>query len=297
VEALFANYSPVYVDRQRAGRLAMRAHLVTDVGGFLRYLEIPGEEPPILWLHGLLCASTAELAPVAVQQPLISRRSVLIDFLGYEFSDRPLDFGYSLEDHAQTIVSLLDELEVLSCYLVGHSMGGAVAALVAAQRPHAVEALIMADANLEPHKGAGSVSNSIAGQPYEQFAVGGLPGMISMQEQPAWQDPHGLTAAHLGMVRILSSHGVHRSAQSLARGTDPTVRTLLKGLSMPRFYLYSEFGVLCEAELEAKKDLESAGVEYVMVPATGHQMGLQNPKGFALKIAEAIGRTAARTAI
>jgi pimeloyl-ACP methyl ester carboxylesterase len=67
----------------------MRAHLVADAGGFLRFLEIPGDEPPIVWLHGLLCASTAELAPVAVRQPLASRRSLLIDFLGYGFSDRP----------------------------------------------------------------------------------------------------------------------------------------------------------------------------------------------------------------
>jgi hypothetical protein len=62
------------------------------------------------------------------------------------------------------------------------------------------------------------------------------------------------------MVRILSPHGVHRSAQSLARGTDPTVRTLVKGLRMPRFYLYSEFGVLSGPEVEARKDLEAAGV-------------------------------------
>jgi hypothetical protein len=66
---------------------------------------------------------------------------------------------------------------------------------------------------------------------------------------------------------------------------------------MPRFYLYSEFGVLSEAELEAKKDLESAGVGYLMVPETGHQMGLQNPKGFAQRIAEAIGQTAAATGL
>jgi hypothetical protein len=30
-----------------------------------------------------------------------------------------------------------------------------------------------------------------------------------------------------------------------------------------------------------------------MVPQTGHQMGLQNPEGFALTIAEAIGQVAA----
>ena len=266
----------------------MRAHYAEDAEGFLRYLEIPGDDPPILWLHGVLCASTAELAPAAVQEPLAGRRSLLIDLIGYGFSDRPQQFGYSLADHARTVVSLLDGLQLDRCYLVGHSMGGTIAALVAAQRPQAVAALIMAEANLEPDV-EGGISGSIAGQSEEQFAASGLAQLIHAQEQLALQDHSGIPAAHLGMVRILSARAVHRSARSLARGTDPTVRSLLKGLPMPRFYLYGELSEFTANELEAKEDLQANGVEYLAVPKAGHPMGLQNPYGLAERVAQTIG--------
>lgn len=69
-------------------------HLPSD-GAFLRYVEVPGEDPPLLWLHGWQCSSTGELLPAAVQAPLRGRRSLLIDFLGHGHSDRPLAFPYT----------------------------------------------------------------------------------------------------------------------------------------------------------------------------------------------------------
>jgi pimeloyl-ACP methyl ester carboxylesterase len=112
---------------------------------FLRYIEVPGQGPPLVWVHGLMCSSTGELFPTAVQEPLWGRRSLLVDFLGYGYSDRPAAFGYALEDHARTIVALLDGLGIPRCVVIGHSMGGAVAALVAAVRPKIVSTLIVAE--------------------------------------------------------------------------------------------------------------------------------------------------------
>jgi pimeloyl-ACP methyl ester carboxylesterase len=267
---------------------AMRAHYVEDAEGFLRYLEIPGDDPPILWLHGLLCASTAELAPVPVQEPLAGRRSLIVDFFGYGFSDRPEQFGYSLADHARTILSLLDGLELERCYLVGHSMGGAVATLVASQRPDVVAALVPAEGSLEPDEEPDGLGQMIAGQSEEQFAATGLAELINSHEQLALQDHAGVPAAHLGMLRVLSARAVHRSAGSLVRGTDPTVRSLLKGLHMPRFYLYGELTEFTDQEREANEDLQASGVEYLAVPKAGHPMGLQNPHGFAERVAQAI---------
>jgi pimeloyl-ACP methyl ester carboxylesterase len=268
----------------------MRAHYAADAEGFLRYLEIPGDDPPILWLHGLLCASTAELAPVAVQPPLAGRRSLLIDLLGYGFSDRPQQFGYSLADHARTVVSLLDALELSRCYLVGHSMGGAIAALVASQRPDIVAAVIMAEGSLESdEEEPGDLGQSIADQSEEQFRASGLAGLINSQEQMARQDHSSVPAAHLGMVRILSPHAVHRSARSLVRGADPTVRSVMRGLRMPRFYIYGELTELTAEDLKVKEELRASGVEYLTVPKAGHPMGLQNPHGFAERVAQAIG--------
>jgi pimeloyl-ACP methyl ester carboxylesterase len=267
----------------------MRAHYAENAGCFLRYLEIPGNDPPILWLHGILCASTAELAPVAVQEHLAGRHSLLIDLIGYGFSDRPEHFGYSLADHAQTVLGLLDELRIDRCYLVGHSMGGTIAALVASQRPEAVAALVMAEANLEPVVEGGTISKSIAEQSEESFAATGLAEIIHSQEEAALKDHSGTPAAHLGMVRILSARAVHRSARSLVQGTDPTVRSMLKRLDMPRFFFYGEQSQFTSPEREAKNDLEACGVQYLAVPKAGHPMGLQNPQGFAEQVAQAIG--------
>jgi len=115
---------------------------------FIRYTEIPGDDPPLLWLHGLMCSATGELIQAAVQPELRGRRQLLIDFLGYGYSDRPTGFGYTLEDHARTIVALIEDLALTACGVIGHSMGGGVAILVAAARPHIVSPLILAEGRL-----------------------------------------------------------------------------------------------------------------------------------------------------
>src|SRR6478672_7608818 len=123
----------------------MKALFLPNDRAFLRYIEIPGDDAPLIWLHGWHCSSTGELLPAAVQAPLRGRRSLLVDFLGHGYSDRPLDFGYRLEDHARTIIALIDALGSSECGLVGHSMGGGVGVHVAAAVPGIVSVLIMVE--------------------------------------------------------------------------------------------------------------------------------------------------------
>src|SRR5438552_12986506 len=67
---------------------------------------------------------------------------------------------YALDDHAETVVTLLDKLGVRGCEVIGHSAGGSIAVLIAARRPDLVSALVVADGNLDP--GGGAFSASIA---------------------------------------------------------------------------------------------------------------------------------------
>src|SRR5678816_913383 len=127
----------------------MKAVFLPGETAFIRYLEIPGDDPPLLWLHGWHCSSTGELMPAAVRAPLRGRRSLLVDFLGHGYSDKPLDFGYAIEDHARTIVALLDALGSSECGLIGHSMGGGIAIHVATARPRIVSLLVMAEGHID----------------------------------------------------------------------------------------------------------------------------------------------------
>lgn len=240
---------------------------------FVRYIEIPGSDPPLLWLHGWQCSSTAELLPAAVQAPLRERRSLLIDFLGHGYSDRPPDFGYRREDHARTVVFLIDALGLSDCGVVGHSMGGAVGVHVAAARSDSVSLLIIAEA---PIDAGGEVH--LGGQSESEFVERGFSELLEAQAKKALAQPDGLPAAHLGITRIVEPRAIHREAFSAARGTNPSVRSLLPELQIPRWYLQGE---LSDPEPDLERDLAAMGVGWKVVPMTGHPMGLQNPEGFA----------------
>ena len=199
------------------GRIVMKAVRLPDQRAFIRYLEVPGEDPPLIWLHGWQCASTGELMPAAVQAPLRGRRSLLVDLLGHGYSDKPLDFGYGLEDHARTIVALIDALGLRECGLVGHSMGGAIAILVAAARPKVVSLLVLAEANVGPEGDDG-----MDGQTEDQFVEVGFPALVAAQAAEAAAAPDGIRAVHAEMTRLIEPRAIYREAVSMETETDPT---------------------------------------------------------------------------
>ena len=246
---------------------------------FLRYVEIPGEGPPLLWLHGWLCTSTGELMPSAVQPPLRGRHSLLIDFLGHGYSDRPLDFAYNYAEHARTIVALIDSLGLTECGLIGHSMGGSVAVHVAAARPSVVSLLVMAEASIDADE------DDMGGQSEEQFVETGFAEMLGEQASAGLAQPTGTMAAHVGITRLVEPRAIYREAVSSARADAHAGRSLLPGLDMPRWYL---MGSLSEPEPDLQRDLAGMGVGWKVVPDTGHPMGLQNPEGLAQTVAEVL---------
>jgi pimeloyl-ACP methyl ester carboxylesterase len=254
---------PVYLPNERA---------------FLRYIEIPGDDPPLLWLHGWQCSSTAELLPAAVQPPLRGRRSLLVDFLGHGYSDKPIGFGYTLEDHARTIIAVIDALGLTECGLVGHSMGGAVAVHVATARPGIVSLLVMAEGAM-----GGEGQAPFNGQSEHGYVEQGFPDLLAAQSIEAEAKPDGLRAAHLGITRLIEPRALYREEVSMSRQSEPATLALLAGVTMPRWYLQ---GALSDPEAKLEHDLAAIGVGWKVVPATGHAMGLQNPFGLAAAVAE-----------
>jgi pimeloyl-ACP methyl ester carboxylesterase len=258
----------------------MRAVYLRKEEAFLRYTEVPGADPPVVWLHGWQCSSTGELGEAPLAQPLRGRRSLLVDLLGHGYSDRPAGFAYTLQAHARTIVELVDSLTIERCGLVGHSMGGAVAALVAAARPSVVAFVVMAEGVVD----ADTDWVVFDGQSEDAFVATGYDELLRAQEGAARADPAGLPAAHLGITRLVDPRALYREAVSMRDGTDPPVRDLIAEAKMPRWYLQ---GALSEPDNELQRGLEALGVTWRVVPDTGHAMGLQNPLGLAQAVAEA----------
>ncbi|HVH08697.1 MAG TPA: alpha/beta hydrolase, partial [Gemmatimonadales bacterium] len=91
--------------------------------------------------HGLgasLYAWRKNLAPLAAA----GYRVIAFDNRGFGFSEKP-ETGYDNESYVRLAVALLDSLHVSDAVLVGHSMGGAIAAQVAVEHPERVRGLVL----------------------------------------------------------------------------------------------------------------------------------------------------------
>ncbi|MER6104173.1 alpha/beta hydrolase [Streptomyces sp. NPDC001832] len=256
----------------------MRNAHVTANGACIRWVELPGRPGTSrtrVYLHGLGASSGPYFTASAVHPLLADGRSLLMDLLGFGISDRPTDFGYTLEDHADAVAAALEAAGAHGTDVVAHSMGGAVAIVLAARHPHLVARLVLVDANLDPVAPAPArpSSSGIAAYTEEEFLAGGL------EEVRDRVGPHWWAT-----MRLAGPEALHRSAVHLARGTTPTMRELLLDLKIPRTYLRP----LDDGPLPGEDALIESGVRVVAVPDCGHNIMLDNPEAFAEETAQAV---------
>lgn len=114
---------------------------VTLSHGRTRYLEA-GEGPPVLLLHGAGFPSGAD-SWLANIPGLSSRFRVLApDCLGWGPGDQ-LEVGYSFAYLVDHVRELQDALGLERSHVVGHSMGGWIASVLAYESPERVDRLVL----------------------------------------------------------------------------------------------------------------------------------------------------------
>jgi pimeloyl-ACP methyl ester carboxylesterase len=124
--------------------------VVLDVGAGVRinYFDAGTDRPPVVILHGL-AGSAAEFLETARALPEF--RTILVELRGHGRSTpRPGDL--SREAFVADVVHVIESAAGGPVALVGQSMGGHTAMLVAAKRPDLVSKLVL----LESGAGGGS---------------------------------------------------------------------------------------------------------------------------------------------
>jgi pimeloyl-ACP methyl ester carboxylesterase len=150
-----------------------------SAGSMVRWSDLPGRLPARVFVHGMGGLGWARFGHVVGRPALGGHRSLVVDLPGHGLSDRPADFGYILDDHASVIAKVCEAAGLDSIDLVGHSLGGDIAVVVAGRYPELLGRLVMAEANLDPlprSPTAGRFSQRIAAHDEEDFIARGLPG-------------------------------------------------------------------------------------------------------------------------
>jgi 3-oxoadipate enol-lactonase len=101
----------------------------------------PAGAKPLLLIHGLAGSSVAEWFRIA---PALGEkyRVIMVDHRSHGLSPVARD-RFDVEDVADEVTGVLDEIGVDSVTVVGYSMGGAIAQALAHRHPHRVDKLVL----------------------------------------------------------------------------------------------------------------------------------------------------------
>ncbi|HEX5653795.1 MAG TPA: alpha/beta hydrolase [Chitinophagaceae bacterium] len=127
----------------------MKEGFITANSIRLHYLEFEGNEPSILFMHGL--TANAHAFDGLIKAGLSPAFHVIsVDLRGRGLSDAPAS-GYTMKEHAADIIGLMDALKLEQVILAGHSFGAFLALYLAAYYPEKVSKLILMDAAAKMH--------------------------------------------------------------------------------------------------------------------------------------------------
>ncbi len=114
----------------------------------IRYLESgKGNGRHILFIHGLGSSADRWLGiPAALSANF---HTVALDLPGFGESDKPATMDYTIENFRETIVEFINKVVINDgkTSIVGHSLGGYIAAEVAIENKNMVERLVLIDSS------------------------------------------------------------------------------------------------------------------------------------------------------
>lgn len=143
------------------------SHALRGPAGTLACWEWPGGEPPALLLHGI--GNYGRVWDFVADAVAGRLRLVAPDARGHGASVAPVD-GYAPEDFVADALAVMDQSGLACPIVVGHSMGGAHAMVLAATHPGRVRALVLVDVGPEiGHEGGDRARRLSVGRP-DRFA-------------------------------------------------------------------------------------------------------------------------------
>lgn len=227
-----------------------------------------GAGPEIVWIHGL-GEWSANFDPVAAHPAFASFSHVMLDLPGYGRSPWP-EWPDGLARLADRLVSWLGDRRPA---LIGHSMGGVLATLIAERIP--VHAVVNVDGNLS--HGDCTHSAKAAAYTLDDFVAHGFSAMRTEVYEGGRTAP-ALRGYHAAMCAA-SPHVYHHHANELLGISVPeTLALRLARLTVPALFIAGDPGGICA---HSRALLDRHGARWISLTPAGHWVHVDQRDAFA----------------
>lgn len=263
---------------------------VVLAGRQVRFVDT-GTGPAVVLLHGFASSmyTWKEVLPTIVP----GHRVVALDLPPFGGSDAPADLSFT--EYVPVVVGLLDKLGIERAVLVGNSMGGAVAVLVAAENPSRVSGLVLIDASTY---GMGRAENRpwpirVAGTPVVAAVLDQLPIRRLLVRQALLQVFHDkalVTPDRLEeYVQPVLRPGVPAAIRSLlaTRSVDPDlVEKSLARVAAPALVIWGRNDAWLPSANAERLAHDLHGARSVVIDDCGHMPQEERPAQVAALVRE-----------
>lgn len=213
-----------------------------------------GTGSPVLLLHG--GAGPDSMAALAAALP--DRRTILPVIPGFDGTPRA-SWIKSVSDVATLYLAMIEELDLADMLLVGNSVGGWIAAEMAARQPDRVSALVLINAvGLTPNEDTGPIMDLFSLSP-------------DKRAQMAFHEPSRQPPLNPGQISQLRENA---SVMSIYAGDpymhDPAFETRLGEIEMPTTVLWGASDCIVRESYGVAMARLIHGAAFRAIPQAGH---------------------------
>lgn len=247
---------------------------------FLRTSGEPdSDRPSLLYIHGLgessLCFEGLLGSP-----RLADYHQVAPDLFGYGRSPRP-SAEFSLRDHAASLHRLIGELGLEKVLLLGHSMGGVIAAELIPLLGERAAGFLNIEGNVS--LADCTYSSQVAAMPLETFLAEGRTGFLDRlralvrEADPAHENP-AVLSSYLKSIEMADPRTFYRNSCDLVEVSRAEgMPQQLAAFGIPQLYVY---GAPRGTGLHSRTLLQQTGILLCEIGVAGHWPFLDEPDIF-----------------